>query len=33
MIYFYLYVFDSKDSNPSFYEELLPANTARSGFG
>ena len=25
MIYFYFYVFENKDSNPSFHEEQLPA--------
>ena len=25
MIYFYFYVFENNDSNPSFHEEQLPA--------
>ena len=33
MIYFYLYVLDDDDSNPSFHKEQFPAIAARSGFG
>ena len=33
MIYFYLYVFDNNDGNPSFHEEQLPAIAARGSFG
>ena len=32
MTYFYSYVFDNNDSNPSLHEEQLPAIAARSGF-